>query len=127
MTRQGAPERFVRLLLAALLFAAFVAALGTRSPDPRGAIPTADFGEATLATLPPVEGVLASAAKVSRGEAYERNERTRPTWVPVSLPVACLLPATLMWRSAALARRRRTAFDPHPRIHGPRAPPLQLR
>jgi hypothetical protein len=122
MARQSAAERFLMYALAALLVAVVMTVPPARSSDTR--VPSADDAMAALFT--PGEGVLASTTKVSRGELYERNERTWPVSAPMGLAIAaCLLSAIMSWWSIRLRRSRAGSF-PHPHIRGPRAPPLQL-
>jgi hypothetical protein len=125
MAHQSVAERFLMYGLAALLLAAVMTVPAARSSDTR--VPSAaGSDEALAALLPPGEGVLASTTKVSRGELYERNERTRPASAPMGLAgAACLLSAIVSWWSIRLRRSRAGSFL-HPHVRGPRAPPLQL-
>lgn len=125
MARQSAAERFLMYAIAALLVAAVMTVPAARSSDTR--VPSAAGSDAALtALLPAGEGVLASTTKVSRGELYERTERTRPVWAAMGLAIAaCLLSAIMSW-SAVQRRRSRAGSFLHPYIDGPRAPPLQL-
>jgi hypothetical protein len=96
-----------------------------RSSDSR--VPSAASSDNALAALLPAgDGVLATTTKVSRGELYERNERTRPVSAPLGLAIAAsLLSAIMSWWSIRLRRSRAGSFL-HPHLRGPRAPPLQL-
>jgi hypothetical protein len=125
MAHQSVAERFLMYGLAALLLAAVMTVPAARSSDTR--VPSAAGSDAELAALlPPSEGVLASTTKVSRGELYERNERTWPVSAPMGLAIAAsLLSAIMSWGSIRL-RRSRAGSLLHPHIRGPRAPPLQL-
>lgn len=125
MARQSAAERFLMHALAALLVAVVMTVPTARSSDTP--VPSAAGSDDVLAALlPPGEGVLASTTKVSRGELYERNERTWPVSAPMGLAIAaCLLSAIMSWWSIRLRRSRAGSFL-HPHIRGPRAPPLQL-
>ena len=111
--------------LAALLLAAVMTVPAARSSDTR--VPSAAGSDDALAALLPAgDGVLATTTKVSRGELYERNERTRPVSAPMGLAIAAsLLSAIISWCSIRLRRSRAGSFL-HPHIRGPRAPPLQL-
>ena len=125
MARQSAAERFLIYGLAALLLAAVMTVPAARSSDTH--VPSAAGSDDALVALrPPGEGVLASTTKVSRGELYERNERTLPVSARMGLAIAaCLLSAITSWWSIRLRRSRAGSFL-HPHIRGPRAPPLQL-
>jgi hypothetical protein len=125
MARQSVAERFLMYGLAALLLAAVMTVPAARSSDTR--VPSAAGSDDALAALLPAgDGVLASTTKVSRGEFYERNERTRPVSTPMGLAIAAsLLSAIMSWWSIRLRRSRAGSFL-HPHIRGPRAPPLQL-
>jgi hypothetical protein len=125
MAHQSVAERFLMYGLAALLLAAVMTVPAARSSDTR--VPSAAGSDAELAALlPPSEGVLASTTKVSRGELYERNERTWPVSAPMGLAIAAsLLSAIVAWWSIRL-RRSRAGSSLNPHIRGPRAPPLQL-
>jgi hypothetical protein len=125
MSRQSVAKRFLMYGLAALLLSAVMIVPAASSSDTR--VPSAAGSDDALAALLPAgDGVLASTTKVSRGELYERNERTRPVSVPMGLAIAAsLLSAIMSWWSIRLRRSRAGSFlDPH--IRGPRAPPLQL-
>ena len=125
MARQSAAERFLMYGLAALLVAAVMTVPAARSSDTR--VPSAAGSDDALAALLLAgEGVVASTTKVSRGELYERTERTRPVSGPMGLAIAaCLLSAIMSWSAVRLRRSRASSFL-HPYIDGPRAPPLQL-
>ena len=125
MARQSVAKRFLMYGLAALLIAAVMTVPAARSSDTR--VPSAAGSDNALAALLPAgDGVLATATKVSRGELYERNERTRPVSAPLGLAIAAsLLSAIMSWWSIRLRRSRAGSFL-HPHLRGPRAPPLQL-
>ena len=125
MARPSVAERFLMYTLAALLLAAVMTVPAARSSDTR--VPSAAGSDEELAALlPPGEGVLASTAKFSSAEQYERNEGTRRVSAPIGLAIAtCFLSAIVSWSAVQLRRSRAAAFL-HPHISGPRAPPLQL-
>jgi hypothetical protein len=125
MARQSVAERFLMYGLAALLLAAVMTVPAARSSDRR--VPSAaGSDEEVAALLPPGDGVLASTAKVSRGELSERNERTRRISAPMGLAIASSFLSAIMSWSVVQARRSRAASFLHPYIDGARAPPLQL-
>ena len=123
MARQSVAKRFLMYGLAALLLAAVMTVPAARSSDTR--VPSAAGSDDALAALlPGGDGVLASTTKVSRGELYERNDRTRPA--PLGLAIAAsLLSAIMSWWSIRMRRSRAGSFL-HLHVRGPRAPPLQL-
>ena len=124
MARQSVVKRFLMYGLAALLLAAVMTVPAARSSDTR--VPSAAGSDDALAALLPAgDGVLASTTKVSRGELYERNDRTRPVSAPMGLAIAASLSAIMSWWSIRLRRSRAGSFL-HLHVRGPRAPPLQL-